>query len=174
MKSMKSIILSFLAFYLSFSSATEFFSTNQCTCTSPDLTAPCASTSGTSNCTSQINVNESSLIESFTVSVDIFHLKSTELIVTLLGPDGTACILYNAYKSSINMSTIYPTLSTPYQSTSVFTGKNMFGMWHLHVRDVKGAIKTQGIKWSLNLSKTQPIITTVTKMKLKIVFTLKN
>jgi subtilisin-like proprotein convertase family protein len=161
---MKSIVLSILAFYLSLSSAKEFFSTNQCTCTSPDPAVPCGSTSGISICTSQINVNESGLIESIAVSVDIYHFKTDELIVTLLGPDGTDVILYSLSSNSINISTTYPTLSIPYHSLSVFTGKNMLGVWILHVRDIAGGASTiKGIKWSLNfrtLGTTQTTTTT--------------
>jgi subtilisin-like proprotein convertase family protein len=145
---MKSLFFLFLTFYNSRCSILIFNSSNQCSCSSQKTL--CGSSSGKSTCTSLVQVNQSSLIQSISLNVSVTHGNTEEIIVSLIAPDGTTAILHNKFKGK-NIKTIYPTLAVPYQSLDKFLGKNMSGVWVLEIKDTKGSSqKTKGIQWSLN------------------------
>ena len=123
---------------------------------------------GTANilnqCISLININEPYLIESLTVSVDIFHERTEEITVKLYGPNRTSVTLFDKGSNSINIRTTYPTLTAPIDSLDIFKGKNVSGVWALVVDDSFSLwLKyTQGIQWSLNINYSMPITSTST------------
>jgi len=71
------------------------------------------------------------------VRVKITHPYIGDLEVALIGPDGTTVLLHNRTGGATqNLSTVYPDLTAPAQSLSVFNGKPANGAWTLRVRDL--------------------------------------
>ncbi len=158
------LMFGFVIFYLvSQCSAVLFNSPIDCNCIPKDVNFPCATTGSTSDCTSDIFVNQSTNIDSLTVSIQVFHKHSNEIIITLISPDNTNEILLNAYDDTENISRTYPSI---YHNLNVFLNKPSFGIWRLRVYDFEKASKTIGILWSLNIngnnSSTSTTIPTLT------------
>ncbi len=104
---------------------------------SPALAIPDNNVTGV---TSTMSVPDSLTISSVSVSVNITHTWKGDLVVTLIGPDGTSSILHNRTGGSTdNVITTYAIATTPNQSLSPFNGKNTVGTWSLHVQDLAAA-----------------------------------
>ena len=110
---MKSIyLLSLIFFSINNSSLALSFSSSG-DCFFGILYSPlCNAWVGIANCDAKINIAQSILIQSITVAVDVVHGKAQEIVISLIGPDGTKVILHNKI-SGTNVQTTYPTQTVP-------------------------------------------------------------
>jgi subtilisin-like proprotein convertase family protein len=87
--------------------------------------------------TSTINVAESLTVSSISLGTVIPHTYQGDLVVTLIGPDGTSALLHNRTGSGTdNVTTTFSILTAPSQALGVFNGKNTAGAWQLKVQDL--------------------------------------
>jgi subtilisin-like proprotein convertase family protein len=87
------------------------------------------------------------------VALDILHASVSELIVSLISPDGTTVRLHNNTPGT-NLLTTYPTLTTPFQSLNAFQNRLTRGQWILRILDNNGAINAGQLRqWSLRFLK---------------------
>jgi subtilisin-like proprotein convertase family protein len=87
--------------------------------------------------TSTIAVPDSLTVSSVAVGCSVTHSYKGDLVVTLIGPDGTSAMLHNRTGGSAdNVITTYAIATAPAQALSVFNGKNTAGNWQLKVQDL--------------------------------------
>ncbi|MCC6407382.1 MAG: proprotein convertase P-domain-containing protein [Planctomycetes bacterium] len=102
--------------------------------TTANLAIPDNNTTGV---TSTRNVADSLTVSSVSVTTTITHPYKGDLVVTLIGPDGTSAILHNRSGGSAdNVSTTFSIVTASAQALSVFNGKNTVGNWQLKVQDL--------------------------------------
>lgn len=103
--------------------------------------------------TSTVNVANSMTISSVCVTTTITHPYKGDLVVTLIGPDGTSAILHNqAGGSADNVSTTFAIVTAPAQALTVFNGKNTAGNWSLRVQDLGAADLGTLNSWSVTFN----------------------
>jgi subtilisin-like proprotein convertase family protein len=86
--------------------------------------------------TSTLNVTDDFTVTAVEAHVSITHDNIGDLIITLLSPAGTRCILHNRTGSgSDDIITYYPDPSAPFESLAVFNGERSPGNWTLEVVD---------------------------------------
>lgn len=86
--------------------------------------------------TSSTSVPADFTVAAVEVHVSITHDNIGDLIVTLVSPTGTRCILHNRTGSgSDDVITYYPDPTTPSESLAVFNGERSQGSWDLQVVD---------------------------------------
>jgi subtilisin-like proprotein convertase family protein len=101
---------------------------------SPGLAIPDNNATGVS---STISVPDALTVGSVSVSTTITHTYKGDLVVTLIGPDGTSAILHNQTGTSgDNVTTTFAIATAPSQSLGAFTGKSTAGAWTLRVQDL--------------------------------------
>jgi subtilisin-like proprotein convertase family protein len=87
--------------------------------------------------TSTISVPASLGVSSVSVGVNVTHTYQGDLVITLIGPDGTAAILHNRTGAGTdNVVTTYSIATAAAQALSAFSGKNTAGNWSLKVQDL--------------------------------------
>ena len=118
--------------------------------------------------TSTLNVAEEGLINDLNVTVNIEHTYLGDLIVSLVGPDGTEVVLANqvgggsedfenttfddsAETSISDGQAPFTGTFAPQQPLSNFEGLNMYGDWILNVEDVYNQDTGTLIDWTLNI-----------------------
>lgn len=100
----------------------------------PNLPIPDNNATGV---TSTVNVTDSLTVSSVSVSTVIPHTYKGDLVVTLIGPDGTSALLHNRTGGSANnVTTTFSIATTAAQSLGAFNGKNTAGNWQLRVQDL--------------------------------------
>jgi len=103
--------------------------------------------------TSTVNVANSLTVSSISVSTVIPHTYKGDLVVTLIGPDGTSALLHNRTGGSTdNVTTTFSILTAPAQALSVFNGKNTAGAWSLKVQDLASADLGTLSSWSITFN----------------------
>lgn len=103
--------------------------------------------------TSTRNVPDAQTITSVSVSTVITHTYKGDLVVTLIGPDGTSAILHNRTGGSTdNVSTTFAIATTPTQALSVFNGKSTAGNWQLKVQDLASTDTGTLNSWSITFN----------------------
>jgi subtilisin-like proprotein convertase family protein len=133
-------------------------SPTSCICTNASTTLPCASTLGLSNCTSEININQTGIVQTIVASFYVSHGKTDQIIISLIAPDQTKFILYNKEIDQVNINRTYS-----YQILNTFQGKSITGVWKLNVNDNHGGGHgTLGIQWSLNIDSNETTTSTTT------------
>jgi subtilisin-like proprotein convertase family protein len=101
---------------------------------SPNLAIPDNNATGV---TSTISVPDSLTVSSISVGTTITHTYKGDLVVTLIGPDGTSAILHNQTGGSTdNVTTTFSIATAAAQALTVFNGKNTAGSWSLKVQDL--------------------------------------
>ncbi len=92
-------------------------------------------------------------VASVKVRVNVTHPYKGDLVVTLIGPDGTSAILHNRTGGSAdNVITEFPDLTAPAQSLAAFTGKAIAGGWSLKVQDLASQDVGTLVNWTLSLT----------------------
>jgi subtilisin-like proprotein convertase family protein len=85
---------------------------------------------------STLNVTADFTLTAVEVHISITHDNIGDLIITLVSPTGTRCILHNRTGSgSDDIITYYPDPTTPSESLAVFNGERSPGVWTLEVVD---------------------------------------
>ncbi|MCY2959493.1 MAG: proprotein convertase P-domain-containing protein [Planctomycetota bacterium] len=103
----------------------------------PNLAVPDNDANGV---TSTIQVPDSLTVASLAVATVIPHPYEGDLVVSLVGPDGTTRILHNRTGGSADdVTTSFAIVTSPHQSLSAFVGKNTSGAWRLRVQDLAGS-----------------------------------
>jgi subtilisin-like proprotein convertase family protein len=103
--------------------------------------------------TSTINVPDSLTVSSLAVSTVIPHTYKGDLVVTLIGPDGTSANLHNRTGTSTdNVTTTFSIVTASSQALTVFNGKNTAGAWRLRVQDLAAADVGTLSSWKLTLN----------------------
>lgn len=93
--------------------------------------------SNTTGITETFAISRGGLVDQLTFTIKLTHRYLSDMIVTLIHPDGTKVILHNRGSSSLD--TTYPTITAPYQSLDALKGKPIAGTWSLHLADVVGS-----------------------------------
>ncbi|MCG6964324.1 MAG: S8 family serine peptidase [Acidobacteria bacterium] len=108
----------------------------------------------TGTATSQVTLVQAGVITALHVRVEIIHPDPSQLVVTLIAPDGTRVKLHDHTYVSGGLFALYPDEVTPAESLSTLFGKTAAGTWTLEVVDdstvptsVSGQQKLIG--WSL-------------------------
>ncbi|MCK6447729.1 MAG: S8 family serine peptidase [Planctomycetes bacterium] len=118
--------------------------------TTANLAIPDNNTTGV---TSTRNVTDSLSVSSISVTTAITHTYKGDLVVTLIGPDGTSAILHNRTGGSTdNVSTTFSIVTASAQALSVFNGKNTVGNWSLKVQDLASADTGTLGSWSITFN----------------------
>jgi len=100
----------------------------------PNLAIPDNNATGV---TSTISVPDSLTVSSISVGTTITHTYRGDLVVTLIGPDGTSAILHNRSGGSAdNVTTTFSVATAAAQSLAVFNGRGTAGGWSLRVQDL--------------------------------------
>lgn len=101
-----------------------------------------------------LEVAESTLVESFTVSMDIRHTYIGDLIISLLPPAdtgvGTVVLHSRAGGSTKNLKQTFDAFTTP--ALAKFSGKKCKGAWTLQIQDVAAQDSGTLVSFGLNLS----------------------
>ena len=106
--------------------------------------------------TSTIGVPDSLTVSSISVGTTIPHTYKGDLVVTLIGPDGTSAMLHNRTGSGTdNVTTTFSIVTASAQALSAFAGKNTAGSWSLRVQDL-AAIDTGTLSaWTITFNGEQ-------------------
>jgi subtilisin-like proprotein convertase family protein len=116
----------------------------------PNVTIPDNNATGV---TSTQNYTATGTVAAVKVRVNVTHPYKGDLVLTLIGPDGTAAILHNRTGGSADhVQTAYPDLTAPAQSLAVFTGKAIQGNWQLRCQDLAGQDVGTLVNWTLSLT----------------------
>src|SRR5262249_42962521 len=117
---------------------------------SPGLAIPDNNATGV---TSTIAVPDSLTVSSVAVSTVIPHTYKGDLVVTLIGPDGTSAILHNRTGGSTdNVTTTFSIATAAAQALTVFNGKNTAGNWSLKCQDLAALDTGTLSSWSLTFN----------------------
>jgi subtilisin-like proprotein convertase family protein len=124
--------------------------------------------------TSNLNVDQTAVIESLTITMDITHTWVSDLTATLISPQGTEVQLFSddCWQSddviatfsdqgqiSVCDATSIAALSgllLPDEALSAFVGESASGQWQLRIEDGFGADGGNLNSWSLNICTVQP------------------
>ena len=122
---------------------------------SPNLAIPDNNATGV---TSTISVPDSLTVSSISVGTTITHTYKGDLVVTLIGPDGTSAILHNRTGGSTdNVTTTFSIATAAAQALTVFNGKNSAGSWSLKVQDL-AAVDTGTLNaWTITFNGEQSL-----------------
>jgi len=122
---------------------------------SPNLAIPDNNATGV---TSTISVPDSLTVSSISVGTTITHTYKGDLVVTLIGPDGTSAILHNQTGGSTdNVTTTFSIATAAAQALTVFNGKNTAGGWSLKVQDL-AAVDTGTLNaWTITFNGEQAL-----------------
>ena len=116
----------------------------------PNLAIPDNNATGV---TSTVNVSDSLTVSSISVSTVIPHTYQGDLVVTLIGPDGTSALLHNRTGGATdNVTTTFSIVTTAAQALTVFNGKNTAGNWSLKVQDLAAVDTGTLSSWKLTLN----------------------
>lgn len=122
---------------------------------SPGLAIPDNNATGV---TSTIAVPDALTVSSIAVGTTIPHTYKGDLVVTLIGPDGTSVLLHNRTGSSAdNVTTTFAMLTAPAQALSAFNGKNTAGNWSLKVQDLASADVGTLSSWTITFNGEQTL-----------------
>jgi subtilisin-like proprotein convertase family protein len=91
-------------------------------------------------------------ISEVNVFVDISHTYIGDLVVTLVSPGGTECVLHDRAGGSDNdLVTWYDKETEPAEPLTVFDGENSHGTWTLRVEDEAGSDTGALEAWTLEI-----------------------
>jgi len=93
---------------------------------------------------SHLDVAQAGDIESLIVFLDIFHEDISELVVTLVSPEGTSCTLHNRAPGKNLIGT--------FRIEDSFMGENPKGIWTLRIIDYVPDNKGMLNSWSLTIN----------------------
>jgi subtilisin-like proprotein convertase family protein len=101
-----------------------------------------------------IAVTRKVLITELDVTVELQHPRPEDLVVTLVGPDGTEAVL-RSRSAAVVGRVLYDDIATPVDSLEVFNGKLAAGTYTLRVED-KQAGQTGTLRnWDLRIRGTE-------------------
>ncbi len=110
----------------------------------------------TGTATSQVTLDQAGVITAVHVRVEIIHPDPSQLVVTLIAPDGNRVKLHDHTFASGGIFALYPDEVAPAESLGALVGKTAAGTWTLEVVDdssqptaVSGQQKLIG--WSLSV-----------------------
>ncbi|MSR64117.1 MAG: hypothetical protein EXS08_16990 [Planctomycetes bacterium] len=116
----------------------------------PAVAIPDNNTTGVTN---TIAVADSLTVSSISVSTVIPHTFKGDLVVTLIGPDGTRALLHNRSGGATdNVTTTFSIATAAAQALTVFNGKNTAGNWSLKVQDLAAADVGTLSSWKLSFN----------------------
>lgn len=117
---------------------------------SPNLAIPDNSLTGVS---SKLDFAATGKAASVRVRVKVQHAYPGDLVLSLVGPDGTTVKLLNQPSlGAPNIDTEFPDLTQTVQSLSAFQGKSIQGAWTLKVQDVVAVDVGTLVNWSLSFT----------------------
>jgi subtilisin-like proprotein convertase family protein len=103
--------------------------------------------------TSTRNVTDALTVSSISVTTAITHTYKGDLVVTLIGPDGTSAILHNRTGGSTdNVNTTFSIATTAAQALTVFNGKSTVGNWSLKVQDLASTDTGTLVSWAITFN----------------------
>jgi len=122
---------------------------------SPGLAIPDNNATGV---TSTIAVPVGLTLSSISVGCNVTHTYKGDLVVTLIGPDGTSAILHNRTGGGTdNVITTYAIATAPAQALSAFTGKSTTGSWSLKVQDLAAVDVGTLNSWTITFNGEQSL-----------------
>ncbi len=90
-------------------------------------------------------------VSSVKVTVAITHTAPGDLVVWLMGPDGTDVVLHDHTGGSGGISGTYPDTITPEESLSEFNGSGGIGAWTLSIDDTRIVDQGSFVSWTLTV-----------------------
>lgn len=109
--------------------------------------------------TDALPLSSSGMVESGTVSVDITHPSPSDLILTLIAPDGTRTVVYNHDPNDFAVTSTGLDLTRPLS----LTGKKISGAWKLEISDTVSGNSGILNSWSLRFTSNWVPIASATK-----------
>jgi extracellular elastinolytic metalloproteinase len=114
----------------------------------PNLAIPDNDPSGV---TSVLNISEEATVARLTVSLNIQHSYTGDLIVSLIAPDGKTAILSDRQGASAkNLDRTYSSQDTP--ALAALIGEQAMGSWTLKIADLAKIDRGTLVHWSLDIS----------------------
>jgi subtilisin-like proprotein convertase family protein len=106
-------------------------------------------------------------VDQVTVSVDITHTYTGDLLITLFSPSGTAVVLHNRTGAGTdNIVGTYGNGLTPAEPLSILSGEPADGKWRLEVADLAGGDTGSLNSWTLEIG-GRSVETTTPQMRLR-------
>lgn len=116
----------------------------------PNLAIPDNSLTGVS---SKLDFAATGKVATVRVRVKVQHAYPGDLVLSLVGPDGTTVKLLNQPAlGAPNIDTEFPDVTQTVQSLSAFQGKSIQGAWALKVQDVISVDVGTLVNWSLSFT----------------------
>ncbi len=100
-----------------------------------------------------IQVTRKVLITELDVTVELQHPRPADLVVTLIGPDGTEAVLRNRSAAAVGQ-VIYDDIATPVDSLEIYNGKLAQGTYTLRVADQEAGQTGSLLAWKLRVRGT--------------------
>ncbi len=101
-----------------------------------------------------IQINRKVLITELDVTVELQHQRPEDLVVTLIGPDGTEAVLRNRSAAVVGR-VMYDSFATPVDSLEIFNGTFAAGTYTLRVEDQQAGQTGTLRNWNLSIRGTE-------------------
>lgn len=104
--------------------------------------------------TRTITITERLLIDEVDITTNLVHSRPTDVVVSLIGPDGTEVVLRDRSPEDLGTQ-VFDELHEPLQSLGVFDGTLATGTWTLRVQDTAPGVTGNLLGWSLDIRGTK-------------------